>query len=120
MPRTRYVKVAVGSGAGEILVDALAGLGTRNRKIIALWPSHAAIASVSSAVSMRVYLDQEQVVDFDLDAMKLNHNTANAWTSVLRRIPVDLEITAGQGLKVGFHHATVTPAGSITLEYQET
>jgi len=115
-----YKTITVASGTGEVLSDALSGLGEKKRKIIALLPSlNPATGGPSTAVRVRGYRDQFQVVDYDHDLWRSGDSDTTDYLAVPRLIPIDLTLERGQGFQLGFYHASSTPAGKITIQYED-
>jgi len=89
----------------EVLVDILAGMSGKNRKI-----THISFTPTQYKY-LRVYRDAEQIVDYD-------SYTLNGEYPVL---PMDLPLAEGQLCKVGFYNASgATTAVQISIGYEET
>lgn len=118
MPMTRFKNVAVSSASGETLVDALAGLGERDRTIVALIIApNASSTGVANDIDVRAYKNQDQVIDYSLNAHLLR-DSDNAYEpiNVPIRIELNCPLKSGDGFKVGFNGAQ---GGKIILEYME-
>lgn len=114
----RYKNVAVSAAAGETLSDALAGLGERKRKIHALIVAgNASTTGLVNGVDLRCYKNQDQIVDYNLNAW-LSRDSDNAYepVNVPIRIPVDILLESGDGLKVGFNGNF---GGDVIIEYSD-
>jgi hypothetical protein len=98
----KYKTITVPSGTGEVLTDALAGLGQRPRKIRALTPVplHTSGGAVSS-YTLRAYVDQNQVVDYNMQSFENGLYSAVGYRDVDFRLDVDIDLTQQQGFKVG-------------------
>ena len=119
MVMTRFKNITVSSAAGETLVDALAGLGERDRTIIALIIApNASTSGVVNDIDVRAYKDQDQIVDYALNAHLLR-DCDNAYEPVNTpiRIEINCPLKSGTGFKVGFNGAQ---GGDIILEYMDS
>ena len=105
MLRWKTHKFADIVGPDEDLIDILAGMSGKNRVI-------KYIASPTTAsLSIRVYRDAEQVVDF----------LCSQLTSLMPVVVMDLPLAEGQLCKAGFFMLTGTATTpSITIGYEET
>lgn len=89
----------------EVLVDILAGMAGKNRKVVK------ASFTPTQYKYFRVYRDAEQIVDFD-------SYTLNGEYPV---IDMDLPLAEGQQLKVGFYNSSgATTAIEIMIAYVES
>ena len=88
----------------ETLVDMLAGMAGKNRRIVS------ATTKPTAGNYLRVYRDADQIVDCDSERM----TTAAPW------LPMDLPLAEGQQCKVGIYCTTTTTAVEITIGYEET
>ncbi|MBA7654881.1 hypothetical protein ES703_62774 [subsurface metagenome] len=92
-------------GPDEDLTDLLAGMSGKNRVIKFI------TSPVTADLSIRVYRDAEQIVDFLCAHLP-------AITSML---PVEIPLAEGQLCKAGFFKLTGTETTpSITIGYEET
>jgi len=87
----------------EKLVDMIAGMGVKNRRIVSI-----STPKVTGNF-LRVYRDAEQIVDFDSDLF------TTGWTM----LPMDLPLAEGQQVKVGIYCVTTTTAVNIVIGYEE-
>lgn len=102
----KYKRVNTGTltDGVETLVDMLAGMAGKNRRILS-------VATVPLAnMYLRVYRDAEQVVDA----------TSTDMTTAAPLMVMDLPLAEGQSCKVGFYNnGAVTTAKEITIGYEE-
>lgn len=113
----RYKTVNVSSGTGEVLADALAGLGQRARKIRALTPIP--VLSSGGAVvpyTLRAYVDQTQVVDYNLQSFTNGIYSTTQYRDVDFRLQLDLDLTEKQGFKLGNADGV---SQSVVMEYED-
>ena len=88
----------------ETLVDALAGMSGKSRRIVSL------VADRTSNVYIRVYKDAEQIVDLE----------SNLLTSYAPFLAMDLPLAEGELCKIGFYAKSggiSTP--DIAIGYEE-
>jgi len=89
----------------EVLVDMLAGMSGKNRRIIK------ASFTPTQYKYFRVYRDAEQIVDFDSYTL----------TGEYPVIDMDLPLAEGQQCKVGFYNSSgATTAIEIMIGYEES
>ncbi len=87
----------------ESLTDMLGGVSGKTRTVKTI------AGTIDADINMRVYLDNEQVVDLPCDLA----------TTGAPLIPVDIPITEGQILKCGFNNVAagnVTPTFSVQYD----
>jgi len=93
------------SNLEEPLIDMLAGMEGKNRKIVSI------TCDKTANIYLRVYRDAEQIVDLDCNKVTNEH----PW------VAMDLPLAVGQLCKTGFYNLSagdVTP--TITIGYEET
>jgi len=118
----KYHYIAVTGSATENLANALSGLGERDRKIhkfIIAW--YGSSGGVTRDLRFRVYLEQNRLVDYALNAW-INVDTTNDedLIEVPVEIPVDMDIKAGEGLQVGqFTTSATNAAFAVTMVYED-
>ena len=102
----KYKRVSTGTltTGEETLVDMIAGMAGKNRKIVSI------STKKTTGNYLRVYRDAEQIVDFDSDLF------TTGWTM----LPMDLPLAEGQQVKVGIYCVTTTTAVQIVIGYEET
>lgn len=92
----------------ETIIDMIAGMAGKSRRIVSIGTEYAAIGY------LRVYRDAEQIVDYDLTKI----------TATFPMLKMDLPLAEGQQCKVGIYGKGVTDnaTGSceITIGYEET
>lgn len=121
MIRHKYVSISA-SASGETLVNALAGLGERKRRIKTLTyvPDFSTTGAMPSrATRVRAYRNQDQIVDvalssfaFDLYSNTSGYSAQNTWE-------LDLPLEKGDGFKVGLYNAGATPGGNLQFAYED-
>lgn len=101
----KYKRVSSGvlTTGEETLVDMIAGMAGKNRRIVSI-----ATPPVAGNY-LRLYRDAEQIVDFDSDLF------TTGWTM----LPMDLPLAEGQQVKVGIYCVTTTTAVQIIIGYEE-
>ena len=101
----KYKRVNTGTltVGGEELVDLIAGMSGKNRKIVSI--STKAVAGNY----LRLYRDADQIVDLDSERL----TTAAPWAKM------DLPIAEGQQVKTGIYCVTTNTAVEITIGYDE-
>lgn len=105
MLKWKTFRLATVVAGNEDLVDALAGMSGKNRKIVML------VADRNADVYLRVYRDAEQIVD-------LESNLATAYAPM---IPMELPLSEGQLCKLGFYNKAGTcTTPDIAIAYEET
>lgn len=118
----RYKFVDIPSGSNENLTNALAGLGERDRTIHAVWIAYnQGTTTVDVSQRIRAYKETDQIMDFPISA--LTGTTVSAVASnpgIPWRIPLNLQLKAGEGFQVGNYDAGVTTSVfDICIEYEE-
>lgn len=89
----------------ESLVDILAGMAGKNRRIVKI------AGDIDADIFIRVYRDAEQIVDIECDLP----------TTAQPFVDMDLPLAEGQQCKAGFYNlaaGSVTP--TIAIGYEET
>lgn len=101
----KYKRVNTGTltAGGEVLVDLIAGMSGKNRKIVSISTPPVA------GNYLRLYRDADQIVDLDSERL----TTAAPWAKM------DLPIAEGQQVKAGIYCVTTTTAVEITIGYEE-
>lgn len=101
----KYKRVNVtGLTAGtDVLVDMLAGMEGKNRRIVAINTEAVALDY------LRVYRDAEQIVDCECPIA----------TDATRWLPMDLPLAEGQQCKVGIYRGSALTEAEITIRYEE-
>jgi len=101
----KYKRVNTGTltVGGEVLVDLIAGMSGKNRKIVSITTKPVA------GNYLRVYRDADQIVDLDSERL----TTAAPWAVM------DLPIAEGQQVKAGIYCVTTNTAVEITIGYDE-
>lgn len=115
----RYVTLTIASGTGEILTDALSGLGEKKRKIVSLRPIvEENTTNVYDRLyhHVKAYKNQDEIVDFDYGSFQNGLYSSLADVSETKLIDLDLQLERGDGFKVGFEKAT-NEGGRIIIEY---
>ena len=117
------------SGAlGTDLVDGLAGLGSANRHIIAVYYTPAMLDATDGSnygfdISSRFYAYRNQDELIDVAAVQFATKLATDGSNILEmqkpiRIPLDLEIKVGESFQVGYFNG-VAASSEITIEYED-
>lgn len=89
----------------ETLIDALAGMSGKGRRIVKL------IADRNADVYLRVYRDAEQIVDIE----------SNLLTTTKPFLEMDLPLSEGELCKIGFYNKAGTcTTPDIAIGYEET
>jgi len=101
----KYKRVNTGTltAGQETLVDMLAGMAGKNRRIVSI------STKPTAGNYLRVYRDADQIVDCDSERL----TTAAPW------LAMDLPLVEGQQCKVGIYCVTTTTAVEITIGYEE-
>lgn len=101
--KTDAVVIAV--AGSEVTDDVLGGMAGKNRVVKYL------IAPKTTDLTLRVYRDADQVVDFDTDLF------TTGWTM----LPVDIPLAEGQLCKAGFKDDGAGAATyNVVIGYEET
>jgi hypothetical protein len=104
MLKWKCYKFATIANGSETLVDILAGMAGKNRKIVFI------AGDIDSDIYLRVYRDAEQMVNLECDIP----------TTGAPLVPVDIPVSDGQLIKAGFYNLSagnVTP--TIAIGYEE-
>ncbi len=121
MVMTRFKFIDVGaSGAGETLVDALAGLGEKARTIKSItYTSEMVTGSVAAKnfPRIRAYKNQEQIVDFSIGSFNTATYSGVFWTDDIYPLLIDLDLAKGDGFQIGLFQVSGTPIGDLQIEY---
>lgn len=112
------------AGAGETLVNALAGLGEKKRMIKSLQYCPATLSpplptSENKTTNVRAYKNQERIVDVSLGSFTWGVFSNTKYVEYANPILVDIPLERGDGFKVGFQDASTFNTGSIIMEYQD-
>jgi len=103
MLKYKRVNTGILTTGQEILVDMLAGMAGKNRRIVSI------SAKATAGNYLRVYRDADQIVDCDSERL----TTAAPW------LPMDMGLAEGQQCKVGIYCVTTTTAVEVTIAYEE-
>ena len=105
MLRYKRITTPTLTSGAETLVDMLAGMAGKSRKVVTI--STAPLANMY----LRAYRDAEQIVDIATIDM----------TTAAPLLPMSLTLAEGQQLKVGcYNNGAATTAKEITIGYEET
>lgn len=116
----RYKTITITATSTErALSNALSGIGEKRRRIHALWPCPSATSSPTSGITLLALVDQEEIVEFDLNAFRDLDSDSNAYLSVPKRVPLDIVLEENQGFQLGFAQASTTNGGTIIMEYDD-
>lgn len=119
----RYKPITIPTGNSENLADALSGIGERKRKIhkfILDWTGTS--GGVSTGDKVRVYLEQDRIVDYPITAWIDGDSDANPLLirDIPTEIPMDLTLEVGQSLQAGNFNASVTsPTFDLIMVYED-
>ena len=87
----------------EKLVDMIAGMGVKNRRIVSI-----STPKVTGNF-LRVYRDAEQIMDCECPKV----------TDVSRWLAMDLPLAEGQQCKVGIYRGSALTEAEVTIAYEE-
>lgn len=121
MIRHKYIAVGA-AAAGETLVNALSGLGERDRVIKSLQFIPNSVTSASYPVRdsrVRAYKNQDQIVDAALTNFAFSVYSSYTGSDLASTFELDMPLKQGDGFKVGLYNATVAPAGNLQIVYEE-
>jgi len=102
----KHTFASIADGA-EDLIDMLAGMSGKGRRVVSLSGEHTALQY------FRLYRDAEQVIDIPCDVLG---------TYTPQWIPMDIPLAEGQLLKAGYYNNTTgaVTVQEITIGYEET
>jgi len=121
MVMTRFKYIAIGASAsGETLVDALAGLGEKNRTIKSIRYVTAIVTGAMNIAKfplIRAYKNQDQIVDFNTGSFNIGVYSGTHWIEDIKPIMMDLDLVKGDGFQIGLYLPSSTPSGDLQIEY---
>lgn len=121
MIRHKYITVGA-AASGETLVNALAGLGERKRKIKSLTyvPDFSTTGAIlNRATRIRAYKNQDQIVDVALYSFDFALYSTTGGYSAENTWELDLLLEKGDGFKIGLYNAGATPGGNLQFAYED-
>jgi hypothetical protein len=121
MLRHKYIAVGA-SAAGETLVNALSGLGEKDRVIKSLQFIPNSVTSAGYPLRetrVRAYKNQDQIVDAALTNFAFSVYSSYTGTDLASTYEMDLPLKQGDGFKVGLYNTLYAPAGNLQIVYEE-
>jgi len=121
MLRHKYIEVGA-SASGETLVNALSGLGEKNRKIksLAFVPDFVTSATYPArGTRVRAYKNQDQIVDAALTSFAFSVYSSYTGSDMQSVFELDMPLKQGDGFKVGLYNSSATPSGNLQIVYED-
>jgi len=110
----KYITQVAGTTPANA-TDMLLGLGSKDRKINSVIPNEDPVVGAAAYVGRaELWLNQKQIMDYDLQSFKNCVVSNSAYLSLPRRIELDMTVRAGDSLK-----GSIDNGGQFVIEYEE-